>query len=866
MMDDMMDYIEHIRSRPVWQPIPQEVRANFQQPLPLHSSDLADAHETFMREIVPFGPGNAHPGFMGWVHGGGTPVGMLAEMLAAGLNANLGGRDQMPIEVERQVLQWVRELFKFPASASGLFVTGTSMANLIALWVARTQILGTNARNTGLLTGNLRLTAYTSAGAHGCIAQAMDLAGFGIDALRVIPINNAFEIDVVALQDAITRDRAAGFTPFFIAGTAGSVDVGAIDDLTELANIAARENIWFHIDGAFGALAQLSPELAPLLHGIERADSIAFDFHKWGQVPYDAGFILVRDSELHHSTFAAPAAYLKRDARGMAAGSPWPCDFGPDLSRGFRALKTWFTLKVYGTEKLGASIANTCALAQYMKQRIEAFPQLQLLAPVALNIVCFRFRCNDADRVNADIVVALQESGIVAPSTTTVNGCFAIRAAIVNHRTTRENIDDLLRETLALGEALSQKQMSEENSTTANTNPPLIGFAALMRMVFEGADLKPLFAELTTRSKQNPLDANALMDLSTILQLSFQHELGMQVQNEALKIQRLFTIPATVQPAKIRLLVIMGACDLLSNTPVECLLEHSDIDLEMLYITPDSTFPEMVPDHDVLFVAVSESDKNKYLLRDLAEMVRNWPRPVLNSPSRIALLPRDITSALLSELSGVNMPPAKRVSRHVLAAIATQQTTLKSVLAQGEFPIIVRPFGSQAGQGLIKIEQAAQLLDYLQAMPENDFYISPFVDYCSTDGLFRKYRIIMIDGYPYICHLAISSNWLIHYLNAGMSDSAKKRAEEEQCFANFENGFALRHAKALQSIYARMGLDYLGIDCAETQAGELLIFEVDSNMIIHAFDSAKIFPYKQTQMQKVFAAFRALLIQTGGSK
>lgn len=455
MLDDMLDYLEHIRSRPVWQSIPPEVRANFQQPLPQHPSDLGEVHETFMREVLPYAVGNAHPGFMGWVHGGGTPVGMLAEMLAAGLNANLGGRDQMPIEVERQILQWVRELFQFPDTASGLFVTGTSMANLIAVWVARAKALGVEVRSSGMSAGKLRLTAYASAGAHGCIAQAMDLAGVGTDALRFIPMNDAFGMDVTVLQRAIAADRAAGFTPFFIAGTAGSVDVGAIDDLGAIAHVAEREGVWFHIDGAYGALAMLSPELAPRLRGMERADSIAFDFHKWGQVPYDAGFILVRDGAMHQATFAAPAAYLQRGTRGMAAGSPWPCDFGPDLSRGFRALKTWFTLKVYGAEKLGAAIAQTCALAQYMKQRIEAMAQLELLAPVALNIVCFRYRCGNADQVNADIVVALQESGISAPSTTTVRGCLAIRAAIVNHRTTQANIDALLREVVARGEALT---------------------------------------------------------------------------------------------------------------------------------------------------------------------------------------------------------------------------------------------------------------------------------------------------------------------------------------------------------------------------------------------------------------------------
>ena len=458
MLDDMLDYLEHLREHPVWQPIPDAVRAAFHETLPSQPTALSAVHESFMRDVLPYAVGNAHPGFMGWVHGGGTPAGMLAEMLAAGLNANLGGRDQMPIEIERQVLQWVRELFDFPDTASGLFVTGTSMANLIGVLVARTSALSTSVRHTGVAGSGKRLIGYTSAGAHSCIAQAMDISGLGIDALRIIPANAQYAIDGDALEQAIAADRRAGLTPFFIAGTAGTVDVGAIDNLALLADIAQRAGLWFHVDGAYGALAMLAPDLAPRLRGIERADSIAFDFHKWGQVPYDAGFILVRDSALHYSTFASPAAYLRRETRGMAAGSPWPCDFGPDLSRGFRALKTWFTIKVYGAEKLGSVISNTCALAQYMRQRIEAQPQLELLAPVTLNIVCFRYRSAEADRVNAEIAVALQESGIAAPSTTIINGCLAIRAAILNHRTTEHDIDALIDATLAFGAANTSLQ------------------------------------------------------------------------------------------------------------------------------------------------------------------------------------------------------------------------------------------------------------------------------------------------------------------------------------------------------------------------------------------------------------------------
>jgi len=183
-------------------------------------------------------------------------------------------------------------------------------------------------------------------------AQAMDLVGLGIDALRLIPVDALQRIDVGALRKAIAEDRAAGLEPFLVVGSAGTVDVGAIDDLNAVGSLCRKENLWFHVDGAYGALAVLSSELAPRLAGIQDADSIAFDFHKWAQVPYDAGFILVRDGEQHRDTFASPAAYLRRETRGLAAGAHWPCDYGPDLSRGFRALKTWFTLKTYGTDLL----------------------------------------------------------------------------------------------------------------------------------------------------------------------------------------------------------------------------------------------------------------------------------------------------------------------------------------------------------------------------------------------------------------------------------------------------------------------------------------------------------------------------------
>ncbi len=451
MLDDMIDYVADIRDRPVWQPMSPATRRSFRSALPHAPTDLAEVYRDFSELVVPYATGNVHPGFMGWVHGGGTVVGMLAEMLAAGLNANLGGRDHAPIEIERQVVDWTRQLFGFPVCASGIFVTGTSMANLMAVLVARRAALGASVRSAGLGEEGRRLRAYTSKAAHGCIAKAMDICGLGSDALGCIAVDAAHRVDVGELRTAIARDRAAGLHPFLVVASAGTVDIGAIDDLADIAELCRAEGLWFHVDGAFGALAMLSAELAPKLAGIELADSIALDFHKWGQVPYDAGFLLVRDGTKHRDAFASPAAYLRRETRGLAAGAEWPCDLGPDLSRGFRALKTWFTLRTFGTDALGAVIARSCKLARHLESRVRAEPELELLAPVNLNIVCFRYRADDADALNGEIVADIHESGLAAPSTTMLDGRLAIRAAIVNHRTGTSDIDRLIAAVLMFG-------------------------------------------------------------------------------------------------------------------------------------------------------------------------------------------------------------------------------------------------------------------------------------------------------------------------------------------------------------------------------------------------------------------------------
>ena len=450
MLDDMIDWLAGVRERPVWQRMPDALRTEMRVPIPRQGAPMEAVYADFQRLILPYGSANEHPRMMGWVNGGGSAAGLLAALLTGAFNVNCGGRDHAAIEVERQVIAWAAEMVGMPASTTGVLLTGSSMANMVAVLVARRAALGAGVRTEGLQSAPL--TAYASAAAHGCIPRALDMAGIGSDALRLVPADAEHRMDVTALSRAVAADRDAGLQPFLVVGTAGTVDTGAIDPLGAVADVAAQAKLWFHVDGAFGATACLSPRLRPLLAGIERADSLAFDFHKWAQVPYDAGCVLVRDPALHIATFAQSLAYLTQEQRGLAGNPPWPRDLGPDLSRAFRALKVWMTLRAYGTEGIARVVENGCAAARHLAARIAREPSLELLAPVALNIVCFRVAggASGLDALNRDIVADLQEAGIAAPSTTTIGGCVAIRAALFNHRTTEADADALVDGVLAM--------------------------------------------------------------------------------------------------------------------------------------------------------------------------------------------------------------------------------------------------------------------------------------------------------------------------------------------------------------------------------------------------------------------------------
>ena len=399
-----------------------------------------------------------------------------------------------------------------------------------------------------------------------------------------------------------------------------------------------------------------------------------------------------------------------------------------------------------------------------------------------------------------------------------------------------------------------------DSSINANKTP-LIGFAKLMRMAFSGVDLAPLGTQLIEEVHAGA-SANSLMDLAIVLQIRGNRDLGLRSQSEAIAHQQVYTQPTTHAAITLRVCAVLSAGDFMANTPIEILLEDSDVLLHLVYVTEDRPLPaaEELPKHDVLFVAIAQSDQNMALLQAVNAAIACWPCPVLNLPERIALLSRNQASVSLQDSPGISMPNTARIDRLVLEKIADQTLALEQCLDSGVYPIIVRPVDSHAGHGLDKIDDALALEQYLQTHANSEFYISRFIDYRGQDGLFRKYRIVLIEGRPFICHLAISENWMIHYLNAGMAESAEKRAEEATVMATFDTDFATRHAQAFSVINECMGLNYLGIDCGETADGQLLIFEVDSCMMVHALDSVELFAYKQVPMNKLFNAFRDMLL------
>jgi len=460
MLDDMLDYLRTVRDRPAWRPVPADVRARLAEPVPHRPTPAEAVYEQFTRDVLPYPTGNVHPRFWGWVIGTGTPLAMLADMLASGMNPQVAEFDDAAAVVENQVIGWLVELLGMPADAHGLLVSGGSMANFVGLAVARNAGAGYDVRERGLHGPDLpRLVVYASTETHSSVRKAVELLGIGHEALRRIRVAADYTIDVPALRRAIAEDRAAGHRPICVVGNAGTVNTGATDDLLALAGVCRDEGLWLHVDGAFGALAAISPALRPLVRGIEQADSVAFDLHKWMYLPYEVGCTLVRDQAAHRATFAVTPAYLAAFERGIAAGGFPFAERGVQLSRGFRALKVWMSFKAHGVDAFARLIEQNARQAAYLVDLIAAHPRLELLAPAPLNVVCFRYATPGLDgaalnALNREILLRVQESGLAVPSHTDLGGRFAIRVAITNHRSRREDFDLLARAVVETGDAL----------------------------------------------------------------------------------------------------------------------------------------------------------------------------------------------------------------------------------------------------------------------------------------------------------------------------------------------------------------------------------------------------------------------------
>jgi hypothetical protein len=386
-----------------------------------------------------------------------------------------------------------------------------------------------------------------------------------------------------------------------------------------------------------------------------------------------------------------------------------------------------------------------------------------------------------------------------------------------------------------------------------------IGFAKLTTMAFGGADLRPLRDELMAKVADGTAGAGEGLDLSLVMQLLGDKQMGLAIQAEVLAFHQLFRSPCSEEKPKLRVLALAAAMDMGGNTPIEFLLEHSGIELMTLYVVAGVELPAPLPDHDIAIVIASDSEQCRDALRKIELALPRWPRPLLNSPLLVGNLDRDKLHHLLGAIEGLDIPATTAVTRAQLAELADPGSRLPDIAADLQFPIIVRPRGSHAGVGLAKLDDRAAIGGYLAERPEQEFFVSRFVDYANDDGLFRKYRVVIVDGRPYACHMAIAERWDIWYLNAGMAFSESKRLEEENFMRSFDQAFAVRHRRALAAMIERVGLDYFTIDCAENRRGELLIFEADNTAVVHNMDSPALYPYKPPQMHAIFEAFAAML-------
>ena len=457
--DAVAEHRARLESRAVFGKIGDRA-ALFDEPVPEEGRPFEEVLAFVRENVLPFPMGNSHPRFYGFINATADPVGITADYLAAGMNPNCWGGDHAAIHVENRVIAWLAALLGFPADTDGILVSGGSMANFTALAAARRAVASGNVREDGL-AGRPPLVVYASDQVHSCVDKAVDLLGIGTRNLRKIETGARFQIRMDHLERAVTEDRRNGLRPSIVVGTAGTVNTGAIDPLGELADFCARESLWFHVDGAYGAMAAISPRLAPLFSGMEMADSIAADPHKWLYVPYEAGATLVRGRGRLADAFRKFPEYLASDRESPFPGPAWFAERGAELSRGFKALKVWMGLKTHGRKAYASAIENDVRLANFLADEVDRRPDFERLAETVLSIANFRYRPagrplsdEDLDRVNRKIINRLVADGSFFLAPTVLKGRTALRVAIVNFRTRESDLTFLLDEAERIGKEL----------------------------------------------------------------------------------------------------------------------------------------------------------------------------------------------------------------------------------------------------------------------------------------------------------------------------------------------------------------------------------------------------------------------------
>ena len=459
MVDTMFSYLEDVGDRPVWTEPTSDALQHIKLPLPQTAMSPEQVYSHFEKWILPFTKGNISPRFFSWVEGNGTPMGMMADMLASGMNPNVTIGNHMAMHIDRQVIDWCRQMMGMPETTSGMLVSGGSLANITALTVARNHFLEGTVRTKGMAQVGKQLVVYCSSETHNCMTKAVEVLGIGSDYLRWIPVDSNYRVDLAALQAQIKSDRDAGLYPFCIVGNAGTVNTGAIDPLDELLAIARNVGMWFHVDGAFGAVAKITDQYATHLKAIEQADSLAFDLHKWLYVNYEVGCVLIRDRDIHRNAFKLEANYLTSHERGLAAGPETFSNYGLELSRGFKALKIWMSFMEHGVDRYREVVTRNIHQARYLGETVLEHHELELMTPVSLNIVCFRYRFNREsvdiqNRMNRELLMRLHESGVAVPSYTILDGKYCIRVNITNHRTQKVDLDMMIDAVVEIGRSL----------------------------------------------------------------------------------------------------------------------------------------------------------------------------------------------------------------------------------------------------------------------------------------------------------------------------------------------------------------------------------------------------------------------------